>query len=79
MWVGRIRRCLRLSSTCEGWCSGLSGGIAKWYSACLCGFVRFLDWLFLAVGLFWLVEGFLVCLCGGFALLFDGLVGVCLF
>ncbi len=41
MWVGRIRRCLRLSSTCEGWCSGLSGGVVSWCFVCLCGFAWF--------------------------------------
>jgi len=41
MWVGLIRRCLRHSSTCERWISGVYGGIASWCFACLCGFVWF--------------------------------------
>ena len=57
---------------------GVRGVVASWCSACLSGFVSFLGGLLLAVGLFWLVDGFLVCLCGGFTLLFGGLVGVCL-
>ena len=39
----------------------------------------FLGGLFLAVGLFWLIVGFLVCLYGGFVLFIGGLLGVYLF
>ena len=39
----------------------------------------FLGGLFLAVGLFCLIVGFLVCLYGGFVLFIGGLLGVYLF
>jgi hypothetical protein len=57
---------------------GVRGGIVRWCFACLCGFIRFLGGLLLAVGLFWLVDGFLVRLCGGFAVYIGGFLGVCL-
>jgi hypothetical protein len=71
MWVVRIRRCLRRSSTCERWV-GVGGGIVSWCSACLSGFVSFLCGLLLTLGLFWLISGFLVCLGCVFVLLLEG-------
>jgi len=68
MWVVRIRRCLRRSSTCERWV-GVHGGVVSWCFVCLCGFARFSGWVVVGCGLFWLIHGLLGCLCGGFALL----------
>ena len=60
---------------------GSSGCVVVWLVGALFICVAspgFLGGLLLAVGLFWLVDGFLVCLCGGFALFIVGLLGGCL-
>ena len=78
MWVGWIRRCLRRSSTCEGWVSGVRGGVASWYSVYQRGFVCFLGGCCDRCELVWPVEGFLVYFLNGFSLFILGLLGVCL-
>jgi hypothetical protein len=79
MWVGRIRRCRRRSSTCDGWSLGLRCGVVSWCSACLCGFVCFLGGLCAGCGFSWLMEELLDHLCGGFAFFVSMILGVCLF
>jgi len=69
MWVGRIRRCLRRSSTCE---AGHRVCLAAWIDGVpLVCVVSSVLWVVavMGVGLFWLVSGWLIHLCGGFALL----------
>jgi hypothetical protein len=78
MWVGRIKRCLRRSSMCECWVSGLGGGVVSWGFVCLCGFLVFwvgCCWVWLVLAGLWVFGLFVWWFC---SFKFGGLLEVCL-